>query len=256
MCSSDQIQLRFPAPSTWGGRRKGAGRKCTPGRRSGVPHRTRPRHNAAHPVHVTLRTTSAVGCLRAASVFPGVRRALAAASREGFRIIEFSAQDNHLHLLVEAEDLARLSRGIGGLAIRAARAVNRALGRQGAVWADRFHARAITTPRAMRHALVYVLANRQKHCEGERGLDPCSSARWFDGWRDGLMRPPTERPPVARAHTWLAAVGWRRHGLIGADERPRHRRSLRGRPRTDVRGVAARQVFRHRHGLPWPRRLR
>ena len=92
-------------------------------------------------------------------MFPGVRRALAAASHEGFRIIEFSAQDNHLHLLVEAEDRAHLSRGIGGLAVRVARAVNRALGRRGTVWAVRFHARAITTPRAMRNAIVYVLTN-------------------------------------------------------------------------------------------------
>ena len=213
-------QLCFPVPPTWGGPRKGAGRKCTPGRRPGVPHRMRPPHKAAHPVHVTLRTTRSVGCLRAASVFPAVRRALAAASHEGFRIIEFSAQDDHLHLLVEAEDRARLSRGIGGLAIRVARAVNRVLGRRGAVWADRFHARAIATPRAMRNAIVYVL-NRRKHCAGERGLDPCSSALWFAGWRDGPAPPPTERPPVARARTRLAAVGWRRHGLIGPDERPR-----------------------------------
>ena|SRR5947209_7158315 len=212
-------QLCLPVPPTWGGRRPGAGRKRTPGRRPSVPHRTRPPHKAAHPVHVTLRTTAAVRCLRAPRVFPAVRRALAEASHEGFRIIEFSAQDDHLRLLVEAEDRSCLSRGLSGLAIRLARAVNRALGRRGAVWADRYHARAVTTPRAVRHAIVYVLANRKKHAPGERGLDGCSSARWFTGWRDAPP-PPTERSPVARARTWLAAVGWRRHGLVGTDERP------------------------------------
>src|SRR5437899_1151116 len=85
--------------------------------------RTRPPHLAAHPVHVTLRTTHAVRCLRASRVFPAVRRALAAASHEGFRIIEFSTQDDHL--LVESEDRERLSRRLGGLTIRVARAVNR-----------------------------------------------------------------------------------------------------------------------------------
>jgi len=214
-------QLSFPAPPTWGGRRRGAGRKLTPGRRPGVPHRPRPPQAAAHPPHVTLRATPAVRCLRAARVFPAVRRALAAASRGGFRIIEFSAQDDHLHLLVEAEDRAHLSRGVGGLAIRVARAVNRALGRRGAVWADRFHARALTTPREVRHAIVYVLMNRQKHAPREQGVDACSSARWFTGWRNGPPPPPNERSPVAQARTWLAAVGWRRRGLIGCDERPR-----------------------------------
>src|SRR5437773_4242076 len=46
-----------------------------------------------------------------------------------------------------------------GLAIRLARAVNHAIGRRGAVWGDRYHARALATPRAVRHALVYVLMN-------------------------------------------------------------------------------------------------
>jgi len=50
----------------------------------------------------------------------------------------------------------------------------------------------------MRLCLVYVLMNRRKHCAGELG--------------------PT---PVVRARSWLAAVGWRRYGLIACDEQPR-----------------------------------
>jgi REP element-mobilizing transposase RayT len=171
-------------------------------------------------VHVTLRTGPALRCLRAARVFPSVRRALAASSHADFRLLQFSVQDDHLHLLVEADDRRALGSGLQGLAIRVARAVNRALGRRGAVFGDRYHARALTTPRAMRHVLVYILMNRFKHCEGERGLDPCSSAMYFDGWRQpvGTVPPPA---PVVRARTWLAAVGWRRHGLVAIDERPR-----------------------------------
>jgi len=171
-------------------------------------------------VHVTLRSGPAVRCLRSDRAFPAVRRALYVASRGNFRIIHFTVQDDHLHLIVEADDTRALSRGMRGLAIRVARAVNRALGRRGAVWGDRFHARALTTPRAVRNALVYVLMNRRKHRAGERGLDPCSSAPWFRGWREPvatLLGPP----PVVGARTWLAAVGWCRHGLLGLDERPR-----------------------------------
>ena len=51
------------------------------------------------------------------------------------------------------------------------------------------------------------------------GIDPASSGRWFDGWRQRL--PVEAGPaPVARARTWLAAKGWRRHGLIDALEVP------------------------------------
>ena len=123
-------QLSFPTPRAWGGRRAGAGRKPTPGRRPGVAHGSRLSHLAAHPVHVTLRAGPAVRCLRAARVFPFVRRALAASSHSDFRVLHFSVQDDHLHLIVEANDGRALGRGPRGLAIRVARAVNRALGRR------------------------------------------------------------------------------------------------------------------------------
>src|SRR5439155_3370200 len=94
------LQLSLPAPRTWGGRRAGAGRKLTPGCRPSVPHRPRPTHTAAHPVHVTLRSGPAVRCLRSNRAFPAVRRALYVASRENFRIIHFTVQDDHLHLIL------------------------------------------------------------------------------------------------------------------------------------------------------------
>ena len=175
------IQLSLPAPKTWGGRRRGAGRKLTPGRRPGVPHRPRLPHSAAHPVHVTLRATAAIRCLRAGRVFPRLRCALIAASYSGFRIIHYSVQDDHIHLIIEADDGRRLSRGMRGLAIRIARAVNGALGRRGPVWDERYHARALTTPRAVRHAIVYVLMNFKKHATRGGEIDPCSSGAWFDG---------------------------------------------------------------------------
>jgi hypothetical protein len=140
------------------------------------------------------------------------------ASRERFRVLHFSVQRDHLHLVVEADEPTGLARGIQGLAIRVAKAVNRALGRRGRVWGDRFHARALATPREVRNAFVYVLANWKKHVPRARGLDPCSSAAWFTGWRHVAA---AEHGPVAMARTWLARVGWRRYGPIVECERPR-----------------------------------
>ena len=248
----DLQQLPLPAPRTWGGHRAGAGRKPTPGRRRGVPHVARPFHHANHPVHVTLRTGPTICCLRAARVFPAVNHALAASSHDGFHVVHFSVQDDHLHLIVEADDRAALTRGLRGLAIRVARGVNRALGRRGAVCSDRYHARPLTSPRAMRNALVYVLLNRLKHRAGERGLDPCSSARWFNGWRHPVATP-LKPAPVVGARTWLATIGWRRHGLVNAwtdgprDRTPAGRRNTLGvsdHPRAP--GDVARRSAPHR----------
>jgi hypothetical protein len=143
---------------------------------------------------------------------------LAAASGETFRLLHYSVQADHIHLLAEADGHVALVRGIQGLAVRVAKAVNRALRRRGRVWGDRYHARVLHTPREVRSALVYVLQNWRKHRPGACGLDPRSSGAWFDGWRDAAV---DARPsPVAAGRTWLARVGWRRHGLVGIDEAP------------------------------------
>lgn len=87
--------------------------------------------------------------------------------RTVFRIVHFSIQDDHLHLVVEAADGA-LSRGVQGLAIRVARHVNALLKTRGSFWGDRFHAFELTSPRAVRNAIVYVLMNVKKHLRGWR----------------------------------------------------------------------------------------
>lgn len=50
-----------------------------------------------------------------------------------FRVIAFSVQRDHVHLLVEVDATSTLTRGLQGLAIRVARAVDHALGRHGRV---------------------------------------------------------------------------------------------------------------------------
>jgi REP element-mobilizing transposase RayT len=175
-----------------------------------------------HPVHVTLRRGAGAPSLRSAAVFPALRGALAAASHSGFRVVHFSVQVDHVHLVVEADLPLRLARGVQGLAIRCARAVNRCAGRRGAVWSDRYHARALATPREVRRGMVYVLLNFRKHLRAGPGIDPCSSGPWFDGWRRAVAAK--EAAPVASARTWLATVGWRRAGgLIDWREMPRVR---------------------------------
>ncbi|MCW5890506.1 MAG: transposase [bacterium] len=184
-----------------GGRRAGAGRKPTGSRRN-MPHRPRALHDGRAPAHVTLRAVSLPVSLRNASLFPVVRAALARASGAAFRVVAFSVQRDHVHLVVEADTPPALARGVQGLAVRVAKRVNALLGRRGALWGDRYHARDLTSPRAVRNALVYVLQNRRKHgdAEGPR-FDPCSSARWFPGWTHRVEAAPTA--PVVTARTWL-----------------------------------------------------
>lgn len=129
-------------------------------------------------------------------------------------------QPDHLHFIIEATDREALTRGAQGLAIRTAKAINRCFGGiHGAVWADRYHARALKTPTEVRNAIVYVLMNAKKHVRNlPEGIDVLSSAPWFDGIRGHAAIEGAS--PVVRPLTWLANVGWRRRGLIAPHEKP------------------------------------
>jgi REP element-mobilizing transposase RayT len=184
-----------------------------------MPHRRRERHVARHPVHVTLRAREGLPSLRSDRLlFEAMRKSIAASEKDDFRVVHFSIQSNHMHLIVEATETESLSRGMQALTIRMVHAAHRALGAGGAVFEDRYHAHYLKTPRETRAALLYVLQNWAKHGPGG-DFDPGSSAFSFEGW----TRPPpaaVDRPTVAQGRTWLVRVGWKRHGLLRPGERP------------------------------------
>ena len=166
---------------------------------------------------------------------------IARSHRADFRIVEFNCESNHLHVMTEASGRVALARGMQRFKSCLARRLNRALGRRGAVFTDRYHAHVLRTPREVRHALRYILNNARHHA-AELGrafdpawFDPFSSAPWFPGWATPLepysgwtyelLRRP---PPTAGATAWLLTTGWKRHGLIEPAEVPgaaRRRRS-------------------------------
>ncbi len=223
---------------TWGGRREGAGRPRG-GYRSSEKHKERPPINERHPLHVTLRVVKGVGSLRRRLAYHAFRMAMVTAlvKHADFRIVHISFQHTHLHLIVEATTKEALAKGMQGFQISAARRLNSAITedtgvkRSGAVFSDRYHARALTSPRAVRHALNYVLNNWRRHGEDRdnqtRLVDPYSSGVNFAGWKELEDSPFLYQVPkgfsrltTAAAQTWLLATGWTVHGAIGTRERP------------------------------------
>lgn len=225
----EQLTLPVKEKRGWGGKREGAGRK--PGPKPRVRHRPRPALAARHPVHVTLRTLERVWNLRSRRSFSVIEAALhGVMPRPDFRVVHFSVQGNHLHLLVEAHGAAALTTGLKALTGRVAKGLNAMMAKRGAVFSDRYHAHALKTPREVRNALAYVLLNHRSHlarlgqsCPARGDADPYSSAAAFDGWSSGALSTYATSatvPPVASARTWLLATGWRRHRLLSVEETP------------------------------------
>ncbi len=131
-------------------------------------------------------------------------------------------------MVVEAKSRDSLRRGLQGLMIRVARALNKLWQRKGKVFGDRYHDHVLRSPREVRNALRYVFGNARKHAaQGgvarvTQAIDTFTSAPWFDGFREQLVVRGLETiaQPIAAAHTWLLRVGWRRHGLLSVQEVP------------------------------------
>jgi len=181
------------------------------------------------PAHVTLKVRSGIPSLRKRRMVREFRKSLREGCERGeFRVVHYSLQRNHVHLIVEAAGKQALGRGMKSVAIRLARAVNRVLSKTGPVLLGRYHVRALRTPREVRNALAYVLLNARKHWKERTGsappmrLDEASSGHWFKGWKRS-PRGPTQATPirdVALARSWLLRTGWRRHGLVDPLEVP------------------------------------
>ena len=151
-----------------------------------------------------------------------------------FRIVHISVQRTHIHLIVEAENRVALATGMQAFGISAARNINREISertgkkRSGKVFADRYHARILKTPRQVRNTIAYVLNNWRHHGEDKLEiakdwvLDPFSSGVAFTGWKEREDNGYSYRAPpgylgfvVWQPSLWLLA---RRLEALGSDQ--------------------------------------
>jgi putative transposase len=176
-----------------------------------VPHVRRPPVSPHRPHHVTVKTVRTTWNLRSQRCFAPIRHALAAARRgAGFRVVQFSVQHDHMHMIVEADDRRAMSEGLRALLIRVARGLNRTMRAHGRRFGDRYHEHILATPSEVRNALRYVLGNRAIH----RARWGASAARGDDAFssQGGAAAVLVRRP-----RSWLLREGWQRAGPLGQE---------------------------------------
>lgn len=231
-----QLALRLPAVPRWGGSRPNAGRK----RGDKVRHCSRGRFRRL-PAHVTLRVRSDVPSLRTVPIVHEIERTFAAGcARPGFRLVHYSLQGNHAHLIVEADDRDALGRGMKAIAARLALAVNRVAHRHGPVFADRYHHQLLSTPRQVHRALRYVLLNSRKTFRTVAS-DPDLAHPPRPGIVGALVRGLEARVPLPHPRATIAAdrATDRAPPMVASDRRlapsrPARSRGSAGKTRRDV----------------------
>jgi REP element-mobilizing transposase RayT len=139
-------------------------------------HLARPQFAGRYPQHVTIRMLPSVWNMRSQRCFSVLQRAMwkGSAKSFGFRLVHFAVMGNHIHMLVEANGKQALSRGMQGMNIRIAKALNRVMGRHGPVLSDHYNAKILLTPSQTLRARAYLLRNATKHY-GWCGPDPFAS---------------------------------------------------------------------------------
>lgn len=136
-----------------GGRRPDSGRRRFHSK--GVAHRTREPVKLKTPMHINFKYKTYIknkDCLRL------LKRAIVNSRVMGLRVIHFSMQTNHIHLIVEAENNEILTRGMRSLTITFAKGL-----KKGKVQLERYHLHILRTLAEARNAIQYVLFNQQKH---------------------------------------------------------------------------------------------
>ena len=162
-------QLSFEIPKR-GGKRKNAGRKKL--LRSEPAHSKREKITPHLPAHVTIKFRKSVPSLRSFKGEKIFKRAINRARDFGLRVIEYSIQNDHIHLLIETDSNDALTRGMISLKTTMAKGLK--VG--GAVFRGRYHLHVLRTPTEVRNAIPYVVFNLAKHLGVKAFVDRFSSA--------------------------------------------------------------------------------
>ena len=106
-------------------------------------------------------------------------RAFAQADRIDARLLAWVLMPDHVHWLLQLDEVRDLSSRVRWLKSTSAQAVNRLRGQQGPVWARAFHDRAVRGE-DIRHMARYIVANPLRAGLVERvGAYPYWNAAWL-----------------------------------------------------------------------------
>ncbi len=140
----------------WGGLREKSGRQRI--RSKGVAHSSREKVTSRTPVHVNFKYKIAI---RNKETLKLLRKSIQNARKHGLKVLHYSFQHNHIHLILEAETNSILTKGMRSLTITFAKGVHK-----GRIQIERYHLHVLKSLREVKHAVHYVLFNQQKHEKG------------------------------------------------------------------------------------------
>ena len=152
---------------------KGAGRPASVD--IGIRHISRERIKKTSALHLTIKVRSNKASIQTKKILKALHHAIKRARLKKLRVIHYTLEYNHLHLLVEAVDNKVLHSGMQALGISLAKAINRIKCKKGGVYKNRYHFRKLNSRRELKNALHYIFRNGMKHKRSASLIDPYNS---------------------------------------------------------------------------------
>ena len=130
-----------------------AGRRVRPDRVGFESHLRRPEHDGKHPVHLTAHRVADGPSFREKAVLAAISEQLKLVNgQRAVKVLHSKIEEDTLHFYVEGKNLGIELRFVFA---RIAMAVNRAVGRRGQIFRDRYHREDLTTPADVKKALRF-----------------------------------------------------------------------------------------------------
>lgn len=152
---------------------KRAGRKAVHDK--GIRHISRPKLQRPSSLHLTIKVRENKADIQNKKILKALHHAIKRARLKNLKVIHYTLEYNHVHLLVESSDNKILHQGMQALGISLSKAINRIKRLKGGVYKHRYHFRQISSPRELKNVLHYIFHNGIKHHRTKSIIDPFNS---------------------------------------------------------------------------------
>ena len=140
---------------------KRAGRK--PIHDKGIRHIRRERFERESSFHITIKVREDKSDLQNKMILKALHHAIMKARAKSLKVIHYTLEYNHIHMLVEAFNQEQLSNCMQSFGVTLAKMINKVKFKKGGVYKHRYHLRRLISVMELKNVLKYIFNNGIKH---------------------------------------------------------------------------------------------
>lgn len=141
----------------------------------GIRHISRERIFKPTSMHITIKVRKNKADIQSKKILKALHRAIFRARIHGLRVIHYTLEYNHIHLLVEASGHKIMHKAMQAFGISFSKAINKIKQVNGHVYKHRHHLRKITSSIDLKNVLRYIFHNGIHHKRTYSLIDPYNS---------------------------------------------------------------------------------